>query len=129
MERELVLYWHRPDTKRPPTLIIPVHAAKMYTEDPRPPIPHQVLTSSAMGLKLVVFGFLPSTHAKTNAKQMHAAFYACLSSRSDHSRCRWHTRLTNRGYFDYGKNPKNPQFDPLARNQEGAGSGISRVYL
>ena len=27
---------------------------------------------------------------------------------ADHSRCRWHTHLTNHGYFDYGKNPKTP---------------------
>ena len=39
----------------------------------------------------------------------HGVFYACLSSGSDRSRCRWHTHLTNYGYFDYeGKNPDTP---------------------
>ena len=42
-----------------------------------------------------------------------AAFYACLSSRSDRGRCRWHTHLTNHGYFDYGKNPKTPNLRPM----------------
>ena len=40
-----------------------------------------------------------------------AAFYVHLSSRSDHGRYRWHTHLTNYGYFDYGKNHKTPQFE------------------
>ena len=60
-------------------------------------IPPRVMVSSALGLKLGVFGFLPTTHAKTNTKQNAniisvccAAFYACLSSPSDHSRCRGH---------------------------------------
>ena len=39
--------------------------------DPRPHIPHCVMASSAMGLKLKGLRFLPTTHAKTNAKQMH----------------------------------------------------------
>ena len=38
--------------------------------DPRPRIPPRVMASSAMGLKFGVFGFLPTTHAKTNTKQM-----------------------------------------------------------
>ena len=38
--------------------------------DPRPPVSPCVMASSAMGFKLGVFGFLPTTHAKTNAKQM-----------------------------------------------------------
>ena len=83
-----------------------------------------VMASSAMGLKLGVFGFLPTTHAKTNTKPVcprssHALrhFTHVLSSRSD-GRCRWLTHLTNHGYFDYGENPesdygKNPQFEPM----------------
>ena len=42
----------------------------IYMGDPRPPISPCVMASSAMGLKLGVFGFLPTTHAKTNAIQM-----------------------------------------------------------
>ena len=53
---------------------------------------------------------------KTNAPTIfahHAAFYACLSSCLDHGRCRWHTYLTNHGYFDYGKTPKTPNLSPM----------------
>ena len=76
-----------------------------------------------MGLKLGVFGFLPTTYAKTNAIQMRprslrvAVFYACLSSRSSCSRCRWHTHLTNHGCFDYGKNPKTPNLSPMPESR------------
>ena len=52
---------------------------------------------------------------KTNTKQMrpwslHSVqhFNACLSSRSDRSRCRWHTYLTNHGYSDHGKTLNTP---------------------
>ena len=81
--------------------------SQVYKGDPRPHIPPCVMASSALGLKLDVFRFLPITHVKTNAKTMclqslHAAlrFTQVLSSRSDRSRCRWHTHLTNCGYFD-----------------------------
>ena len=40
--------------------------------DSRTPIPPRVMASSAMGLNLGVFGFLPTTHAKANAKQMRS---------------------------------------------------------
>ena len=42
-------------------------------------------------------------------------FNTCLFSRSDCSRCRWHTHLTNHGYFDYRKNLNTPNLSPLAR--------------
>ena len=48
---------------------------------------------------------------KTDAPMIfasRAAFNVCLSSRSGHSRCRWHTHLMNHGYFDFRKNPKTP---------------------
>ena len=45
---------------------------QIYPRDPRLPIPSRVMASSAMGLNLGVFGFLPTTHAKTNAKQMRS---------------------------------------------------------
>ena len=38
------------------------------------PIPPCVTASSAMGLNLGVFRFLPTTHAKSNAKQMRSWF-------------------------------------------------------
>ena len=44
---------------------------QIYKGDLRPCIPPRVMALSAMGLKLRAFGFLPTTHAKTNAKQMH----------------------------------------------------------
>ena len=37
-----------------------------------------------------------------------------LSSRSDNSRCRWHTHSTNNGYSDYRKNPNTPNLSPHA---------------
>ena len=83
------------------------------------------------GLKLGVFGFLPTTHSKTNASTIfthRAAFYTCLSSHSDRSRCRWHTHLMNHGYFDYRKTQRPPIWTPC-RDKNGAGSGISLVYL
>ena len=42
-----------------------------------------------------------------------AAFYTCLSLRSDYSRCRWHTHPTNYSYFDYGKNSKTLNLSPM----------------
>ena len=48
--------------------------SQIYTRDPRPPIPACVMASSATGLKLGVFGFLPTVHAKTHAKQMRPQF-------------------------------------------------------
>ena len=74
--------------------------------------------------------FADHTH-KINAPTIfarRAMFYAFLSSCSDRGRCRWHTHLMNHGYFDYGKNPKTPIWAPY-RNKDGAGSGISGVYL
>ena len=64
--------------------------------------------------------FAEHTHknkCKTNAPMIFAggaAFYACLSSRSDCSRCKWHTHLTNHGYFDCGKNPKPSNLRPMS---------------
>ena len=46
------------------------------------------------GLKLELFGFLPFMHTRTNAKPKHPqslCAVSVLSSRSDRSRCRWHT--------------------------------------
>ena len=95
----------------------------------------RVMVSSAMGLKLKVFGFVPTTHAKnkrkTNASTIfvcRAAFYACLSLCSDSSRRRWHTLLKNQDYFDYGKTQRPPIWAPY-RDKNGACSGISLVYL
>ena len=46
-----------------------------YTRgDPRPCIPPRIMASPAMGLKLGVFGFLPTTQTKTNTKQMQPWF-------------------------------------------------------
>ena len=92
---------------------------QIYKGDPRSWIPSLVMASSAMRLKLGVFRFFPTTHtnkSKTNTSMIiahHKAFHACLSSCSDHSRCRWHTLLTNHGYFDYRKNPKTPNLSPM----------------
>ena len=93
-----------------------------------------VMASSAVGLKLGGFGFLSTTHAKqTWNKRIHDDLIAPygvlrLSSCSNHDTCRQHTHLTNHGYFDYGKTRKPPNSAPC-RDQDGAGSGISGVYL
>ena len=89
-----------------------------------------------MGVKLGVFGFLQTTHTqKTNAKQMSPKsnsklifrsssavrrFNAGLSSRSDRSRCRWHTHLPNRGFLITGKTRIPPIWAPC-RDHNGAG--------
>ena len=97
--------------KRPHSTLQPAIATAVLSNNMhRPPIPPRVMVSSAMGLKLGVFRFLPTTHTKTNAKQMCPLtlcavqhFTPCLSSCLDCNRCRWQTHLTNREYFDYGK--------------------------
>ena len=60
---------------------------QIYKGDPRPCIPPLVIALSAMGLKLAVFGFLPTTYIATNAQQMCPRssrtvlhFNTCLSS-------------------------------------------------
>ena len=76
------------------------------------------------GLKLGVFGFLPTT-CKTNVPTVFvrlAVFYECLSSRSDCGRCRWHIHLTNHGYFDYRKKPEDLQFEPGIKMAQVLGS-------
>ena len=79
----------------------------------RPCIPPWVMALSGMGLKFGIFGLLPTTHAKTNSKQLcprssQAVWHFTQVSRSDRSRCRWHTHQTNHGYFDYGKTQRPP---------------------
>ena len=96
------------------------HQPQIYKGDPRPRIPPCVMASLAMGLKLGSFGILPTTHTKANTKLMcplsscAVQYFMCvLSSRSDRSGCRWYMHLTNRGYFDYGKNLKTPNLSPM----------------
>ena len=83
--------------------------------DPRSPIPPCVMAPSAIGLKLGVVRSLLTTRAKQMRPQFVCCvkFYACSSSHSDRSRCRWHTHLANHGYFDYKKNPKNPNLSSM----------------
>ena len=53
---------------------------QIYKRDPRPCTPPNVMTSSAMGFKLGVFGFLPTTHAKINASTIcvHRAAFTLM---------------------------------------------------
>ena len=98
----------------------------------------RIMASSAMGLNLVVFRFLPTTHTqkkrKTNAitiLEHHAAFCSCLSSRSVPSTYRYHTHLMNHGYLDYKKNLKTPKFSLMLGSrwdQDGTRSWVS-VYI
>ena len=89
----------------------------------------------AMGLKLGVFGFLPSTHIKTHAKQYaptiftnRAAFYVCLShalTAVDAGDIRtWQTTV-----ILITANTRKPPIWVPCRNKDDAGSGISGVYL
>ena len=71
------------------------------------------------GLKLGVFGFLLTTHAKQMYSQCSPtvwSFNGCVSSRSDRSRCKWHIGtwqttvilITGKTWIEY------PQFEPHA---------------
>ena len=94
--------------------------AQIYKGDPRPCTPPCVMASSATGIKLGVYRFF-ADHTRRNKRMTNAstifvhcvAFYGCLSSSSDRSRCKWHTHLTNYGYFDYGRNLKTPKVSPM----------------
>ena len=55
-------------------------------------------------------------------------FYTCLSSRSDHSRCRLYKHITNHGYFDNGK-PHYPQLEPHAGRKTAPTSSIFGLNL
>ena len=110
--------------------------SRIYTGDPRPPIPPRVMASSAMGLIWGSPGFCwPVTRkqkCKTNAFTIfvhRTAFCTvCLHSQMAVIAGNMYTHLTNYGYFDYGKTPKTPNSAPW-QGQKGAGSGISGVYL
>ena len=87
----------------------------IYKGDTRARIPPCVMASSAMGLKLGVFWFLPTTHT-AHANKMHLR-----SSRAMrrfmcgyfHTPTAIHTHLMNHGYFDHRKNPETPNLRPL----------------
>ena len=98
--------------------------------DPRPRIPPRVMTSSAVGLKLRVFRFLPTTHAEANVNKMRprpSRAVRWFTGVYLHAQIAMHTHLTNHGLFDLQENPEFPQFEPRGKN--GTGSGISLVYL
>ena len=63
--------------------------------------------------------FADHTHlskCKENASTIlahHAEFHVSLPSRSDRSRCRWHSHLTNHGYFDHRKSLNSPNWSPM----------------
>ena len=96
--------------------------------------PH-VMASSAKGLKLGIFGFLPTTHAKTNTKQMrprsshtvrcftHVYLHAQTAVDEGDIRTRWTTVI-----LIAGKTWRPPIWAPC-QDKNGAGSGISPVYL
>ena len=48
-----------------------LNKSQTYTRDPRPPILPCLMVSSAMGLNLGVFRFLPTTHRKNTNKCVH----------------------------------------------------------
>ena len=84
------------------------------------------------GLKLGVFWFLPTTHAKTNAMQMcpwslrAVQPFTCVYPNAK-TTCRWHTWWTT-VILIMGKT-RRPQFKPHAGIKNGAGSGISVLCI
>ena len=98
-----------------------------------------LIASLAMRLNLGPFGFLPTTYAKINEKQMRsrssrrAAFCTCLFSRSDRVTCRQQTHLTYpRGRTTailINRKIRIPANSAPCPDQDGAGSGVSGVFL
>ena len=109
--------------------------SRIYKGEPRPPC---VIALSVMVLTWgAIIRFLPTTHAKANAHQMHPRYLHAvwhltrLSLCPDYSRWCWHTNLTNHSYFDYGitgKTWRPPIWAPF-RDKNGTCSGISPVYM
>ena len=54
--------------------------------------------------------------------------YFIFTLRPQYCRCRWHTFVTNQGYFDYRKTPKTPIW-ASCWDKNDPGFGISLVYL
>ena len=75
----------------------------IYTRDTRFPIPPRVMASSAMGLNLGDSGFLPTIHAKANAKQI----------RSRSSRATRDCLHAQTAEYDYRKTWRPPNWAPL----------------
>ena len=99
---------------------------QINTRDPGSPIPSRVMSSSAMGLNLGGLRVF-AAHARKNRRKTDAStIFAPCGVLCGVFYLR-HTHLTNRDYFDYGK-PEYSQFEPC-RDQDGAGTGISGVYL
>ena len=111
---------------------------QIYKGDPRPGIPHLppplpppptcngIISHGAQigGIWVFADHTCKNKH-KTNASTIFGYVYLHAQNRN---RCRWHTHLTNHGYFDYGKKMSTPIWAPC-RDQNGAGFGISLVYL
>ena len=88
------------------------------------------------GAPIRVFGYLPITHAETNANGMHPWFSwtkpSCFSSVYLHAQtavCRWHMHLTNQGNFNYGKKHEYPQLESHVQSWMAPTSWISGLYL
>ena len=89
------------------------------------------MASSAMGLKFGVFGFLQTTHAKTmrpqssHAVQHFTRVYLHARTAINTGDIRtWRTTIVL-----ITKNTQRPPIWAPCRNKDGAGSGISGVYL
>ena len=113
------------------------YRVQIYKGDPRSRIPPLVMALSAMGLKLVVFGFLPTTHAKTEAKQMCSlnlcapCSVLCMLNYLHAQTVVDVGDIYNRGttvILITGKIRRLPIWVPC-RDKNGAGCGISLVYL
>ena len=78
-----------------------------------------VMASSAMGLKLGVFGFLPTTHAETNANKMHPQSMRAMWLFTHvylHAQTPVHTCAPDESWLFWSQEkPEYPQFEPHAR--------------
>ena len=85
-----------------------------------------------MGLNLGVFGFFADHTRKRMQTNVFTIFARCavfLHVSCLHAQTAVHAgnkHLRNHGYFDYGGKPR---IQPPCRDQDGAGSGISGLYL
>ena len=88
---------------------------QIYTRDTRLAIPPHVMASSVMGLNLGVFGLLPTTDAKANAKQMCLKSLCAVQHRCLHVHTAVHACNTRtwRTTFWLWKNPKTPKLSPM----------------
>ena len=108
---------------------------QIYTEDPRPPIPLRVKALSVVvGLNLKVFGFLPTMQAEeeTQNQCVHDLCAPCSVSRIFYLHAQTAVDASDIGTYQTVVNlitRKRPPIWAPCRDNDGAGSGLSGVYI